>query len=99
MSDLQRRIDLLMRRGDLLNPLGLLRSARVYDDTLRREDYERIIARNYHEDENRPLSDAYKKRVLAVWVETIPIFEGLGIVKESSNDVIVLKKASEMAFF
>lgn len=92
-------IDLLLRKGDLLNPLGVLRTARTFDNTLNKNDFEIVIQRNYFGDRQTPIPSYLQRRIDETWNESISILKRMNILKHSSADQIMLKHPTEIFAF
>jgi len=80
----------LIRSGDLLNSLGILRSVKINNGTLKKEEYLELIKKNYLLTKDIPLPISNK--INSVWQEAIKLFEEIGINNKSTSKEIKVKE-------
>jgi hypothetical protein len=83
--------ELLIRSGDILNILGVLRAARLNNYNLQKNVYESLIKRNYNFDLDKDLPSGMKESIKEVWDEAIQIFNEFDMLKNGDNEKIILK--------
>jgi hypothetical protein len=63
---IEEKIEKLMRKGDILNVVGLFRAAHIFDDKITRNQFKRLVKRNYM---IKKLSKSMLKQIDEIWME------------------------------
>ena len=90
MSKIKYKEELLIRSGDLLNSLGILRSAKIHNYSLTKEKFIELVKRNYNIIDTLPLRILEKLEL--IWKDSINFFEEMGINNNSTSTVIRIKE-------
>jgi len=89
----------LFRKGDLLTPIGILKSATWLGGTLNRNDYEAIIEINYTRKNVNGTLIGHEKEIDDVWNESIHLLKKLNILIDGTKDKIVVKNPRDLIHF
>ena len=81
--------EVLIRSGDILNSLGVLRSAKINNCLLPREKFIELVKRNYllHDEVPSEILDKINK----VWDDSITLFKKMEIDNGSNPQNIIIK--------
>lgn len=82
--------ELLIRSGDLLNSLGILRSAKIHNDSITKEKFIELVKKNYNIPNTLPPN--ISEKIELIWSKSITFFEEMGINNNSTLNVIKLKE-------
>ncbi len=80
----------LIKTGDLLNTLGVLRAAKINNGVITLERFEKLIRSNYELNKDQ-LDNIFRKSIKDVWDESIEIFQNLGVLEENKKNLIRIK--------
>ena len=83
--------DILIRFGDLVNPIGIFRCAMIYGGKLDRKQYYYIIKKNYLIDVDKELPFYLLNRIEQVWKDSEHFFKGIGILVSFNKDIIQIQ--------
>lgn len=89
-----KREEKLIRSGDILNPLGVLRSAFIYDHILTKEQFVALVKRNYNIID-KDLSEKMLEKVNFSWKQAIKFFKDFDLLINSSAQKIEIKEPLE----
>jgi len=81
---------ILIQSGDLLNSLGILRSAKIYDFSLTKDKFIELVKKNYLIANTIPPEISSKVEI--IWRKSIDLFEEIGINDESTSNEIKIKE-------
>jgi hypothetical protein len=96
MTDISEKEEILVRSGDILNSLGILRATRIYNDTLTKGQFTELVKRNYSIEEGLPWSLVFE--IETVWNTTIKLFKYLKIDNGSNLIKIKIKKWEDVKY-
>ncbi len=80
---------LLIQSGDLLNSLGVLRSAKIHNCSLTKDKFIELVKKNYYITNTIP--PEISSKVETIWRESINLFKEIGINDESTSNEIKIK--------
>lgn len=81
---------ILIQSGDLLNSLGILRSAKIYGCSLTKDKFIELVKKNYHIANTIPPEISSKVEI--IWRKSIDLFKEIGINDESTSNEIKIKE-------
>jgi hypothetical protein len=82
----------LLRSGDILNSLGILRSAKLNNGVLKKLEFIELIKKNYLIEDKIP--EDIKQEIEDIWEEAIGLFNEMGINNQSTSKEIKIKEVS-----
>ena len=86
----EKKEKLLIQSGDLLNSVGILRSAKIHNCSLTKVKFIELVKKNYYITNTIPPEISH--RVETIRRESINLFEEIGINDESTSYEIKIKE-------
>ena len=89
-NNMEDKEELLVRSGDLLNSLGILRSAKINNYCITNVKFTELIMKNYLFPNTLPPNISEKIEI--TWRNSIDFFEEMGINNDSTPNEIKIKE-------
>jgi len=85
----------LLRKGDLITPIGVYRAAMANEGILEKDHFIYLVKINYFLEKDKELPMAISSKISNVWYKAEKFFEDLNIIEEFGEDKIIIKDPKE----
>ena len=82
---------ILLRKGDLITPIGVFRAAMANKGALEREHFNYLVKENYFLEKDKELPEEISLKITQAWCRSQKFFEDLNIIKVFGDKKIIIK--------